>query len=102
MECKANNFQEYRFKIEVPLIVDMKDTVETKSLDGDGSRNATLKPNTLFRPIISRAAAQYQIDPDLVRAIIFAESGYNPKAVSKKRRHGAYATYARNGKGHGC
>ena len=83
--CGANTFQEYRCKIEVPLNVGMKiDTVETESLVDDRSRNVTSKPNALFRPIISRAAAQYQIDPDLVRAIIFAESGYNPKAVSKK------------------
>ncbi len=38
----------------------------------------------LFHPIIDRAAAQYQVDPALVRAIIFAESGYNPSAVSKR------------------
>jgi membrane-bound lytic murein transglycosylase B len=47
-------------------------------------KTAPLCRSTLFQPIISRAAAQYQVDPALVRAIIFAESGYNPSAVSNK------------------
>jgi soluble lytic murein transglycosylase-like protein len=40
--------------------------------------------SVLFHPIIDRAATQYQVDPALVRAIIFAESGYNPTAVSNR------------------
>jgi hypothetical protein len=40
--------------------------------------------STLLNPVIMRAADQYQVDPALVRAIIFAESGYNPTAVSKR------------------
>jgi soluble lytic murein transglycosylase-like protein len=34
--------------------------------------------------IIRKAAKRYQVDPSLIRAIIMAESSYNPKAVSKK------------------
>ena len=41
-----------------------------------------------FHPIILQAANRHQIDPDLVRAIIMAESGYNPKAISKKGARG--------------
>ena len=37
-----------------------------------------------FQPIVSRAAHQYGIDPALVQAIIFAESAFDPNAVSKK------------------
>jgi len=44
----------------------------------------SLRRSTLLSPIIRRAAAQYEVDPALVRAIIFAESGYNPYAVSKR------------------
>jgi hypothetical protein len=47
-------------------------------------KKASLSRSALFQPIISRAAAEYQVDPALVRAIIFAESGYNPSAVSNK------------------
>jgi soluble lytic murein transglycosylase-like protein len=41
-----------------------------------------------YQPIIVRAARQYSIDPALVQAIIFAESAYNPNAVSKKGAKG--------------
>ena len=38
----------------------------------------------LFHPIILEAAGQYQVQPALIKAIIMAESGYNPLAISKK------------------
>lgn len=38
----------------------------------------------LYDPIIAKAANQYNVDPAMVKAIILAESGYNPNAVSKK------------------
>jgi len=47
-------------------------------------KDASMSRSALLNPIINRAAAQYQVDPALVRAIIFAESGYNPAAVSKR------------------
>ena len=37
-----------------------------------------------FYPIILQAASKYKVDPALVKAIIKAESGYNPMAVSRK------------------
>jgi hypothetical protein len=42
----------------------------------------------LFDSIIHEAASRYEVDPDLVKAIIMAESSYNPKAVSKKGAKG--------------
>lgn len=41
-----------------------------------------------FHGIIMEVAERYEVDPDLVRAIIFAESGYNPRATSKKGARG--------------
>jgi hypothetical protein len=41
-----------------------------------------------FHGIIIQAAGRYEVDPHLIRAIIFAESGYNPKAKSKKGARG--------------
>ena len=38
----------------------------------------------LYHSIIIEAANRYQVDPAIVKAIIMAESSYNPKAVSKK------------------
>lgn len=46
------------------------------------------KKERLFHPIILQEASRHNIDPDLVKAIIMAESGYNPNAVSKKGAKG--------------
>jgi hypothetical protein len=37
-----------------------------------------------FEPIIDSCARQYGVDKSLVKAVIHAESGYDPKAVSRK------------------
>lgn len=37
-----------------------------------------------YHPIILAASLRYRVDPALVKAIIMAESGYNPTAISKK------------------
>ena len=42
------------------------------------------KRELIFQPIILEAASRYNIDPALIKAIIMAESGYNPMAISKK------------------
>ena len=41
-----------------------------------------------IRAIISRHAATFRLEEALVRAVIKAESGYNPRAVSKKGAQG--------------
>ncbi|WP_197910343.1 lytic transglycosylase domain-containing protein [Desulfosarcina ovata] len=41
-----------------------------------------------FHGIITQVAGRYEVDPSLVRAIIFAESGYNPRARSEKGARG--------------
>lgn len=46
------------------------------------------KKEHLFHPIILQAASRHDVDPALVKAIIMAESGYNPNAISKKGAKG--------------
>ena len=41
---------------------------------------------TAYVELVNQAAKQYKVDPALVRAVIHAESSFNPKATSK---HGA-------------
>ena len=41
------------------------------------------EPEQRFQPIIIQAANRFQVDPALVKAIIMAESGYDPRAISK-------------------
>jgi len=46
------------------------------------------RKESLYHPIIVRAAKRHGVDPALVKAIIMAESGYNARAVSKKGASG--------------
>jgi hypothetical protein len=46
------------------------------------------KPAHPFEGIIHKAAERYEVDPALVKAIIMAESSYNPRAVSRKGARG--------------
>lgn len=45
-------------------------------------------PEKQFDSLILKAAHQYGIDPALVKAVIKAESGYDPKAVSRQGAKG--------------
>jgi soluble lytic murein transglycosylase-like protein len=38
----------------------------------------------LYQPIIQKVAHHYEVDPALVKAIIMAESAYDPRAVSQR------------------
>ena len=46
------------------------------------------KKDERFHPIIKEAAFHHEVDPALVKAIIMAESSYNPRAISKKGAKG--------------
>jgi soluble lytic murein transglycosylase-like protein len=50
--------------------------------------NRSIRGEKSFSPIIQNAASRHDIDPALVKAIIMAESDYNPRAVSKKGAKG--------------
>jgi len=46
------------------------------------------KKERSFHLIIIQTAIRYQVEPALVKAIIMAESGYNPRAISNKGAKG--------------
>ncbi len=46
------------------------------------------KKHYLYQSIIHKAANRHKVDPALVKAIIMAESSYNPKAISKRGAKG--------------
>jgi len=62
--------------------------------DGPGRPNmtttsyGTIRDSTAYDHLISECAEKYEIDFALVKAIIRAESGFNPHAVSKKGAKG--------------
>ncbi|MBW1782910.1 MAG: lytic transglycosylase domain-containing protein [Deltaproteobacteria bacterium] len=47
-----------------------------------------IKRSEPFHPIIVKAASRFEVDPALVKAVIMAESGYNPQAVSSQGAKG--------------
>lgn len=55
---------------------------------GNGRGVRAVRPPAEVDAIVERAAAAYQVDKALVRAIIQAESGYNPYAISAKGARG--------------
>jgi soluble lytic murein transglycosylase-like protein len=66
-----------------------------KVISNEGSRGSNLQwlasrhdRRTKFDPIIERYAAQYGVDPTLVRAVIQVESNFNPGCVSNKGARG--------------
>ena len=63
----------YKFKI-----------ADTGTIPRKIQSNKPSKREHIFQPIILAAAHRYSVDPALVKAVIMAESGYNPVAVSKK------------------
>ncbi|MDJ0783687.1 MAG: lytic transglycosylase domain-containing protein [Desulfosarcinaceae bacterium] len=46
------------------------------------------KPDPPFHQLILQAASAHNVEPALIRAVILAESNYNPKAVSKRGARG--------------
>ena len=79
---------------EMPVVSEAKPSGSFPKKDSDTSSENTSssargrKTAFLFQPIILQTAKRYRIDPALIRAIIMAESGYNPKAVSETGAQG--------------
>jgi len=67
-----------RTKIRKPLI-----TLSSRRRGSRAKMSHSMKKNRQrFAGIIQQAANKYKVDPDLLHAIIRAESAYNPNAVS--------------------
>ena len=74
------------YEASVPETAPDLDAVEKK--DSPPFSERSIKGERSFHPIIQRAALRYDIYPDLVKAIIMAESEYNPNAISVKGAKG--------------
>ena len=60
--------------------------------------DAKADPEDAFNPIILEAANRYCVEPAIIKAIIKAESGYNPKAVSHRGARGLMQLMPRTAK----
>lgn len=61
------------------------DEIEPNPLPEDSPiTNFSRKKEHSLHPIIVQVADSHEIDPALIKAIIMAESGYNPRAISKR------------------
>ena len=61
-----------------------KQGITTACLTSNQLPLKTAKRESIFQSIILEASKRHKIDPDLVKAIIMVESGYDPMAISKK------------------
>ncbi|GAC1329091.1 MAG: lytic transglycosylase domain-containing protein [Steroidobacteraceae bacterium] len=59
-------------------------TPGAKTESGDAYNPALLARASQYDLIIEKAAAHYSLEPNLLRAVIVVESGFNARAVSKK------------------
>jgi hypothetical protein len=74
-----------------PMVSVTPDLTEAPSDLKPENRSSTAPAETkdqLFNQIIIEVAGRYELDPALIKAIIMAESGNNPKAVSKRGAKG--------------
>jgi len=72
----------YDFKPTIPLY-DVKEELENVTVPPK-----ITKPDQVFDPIIVEAASRHNLDPALIKAVIMAESGFKPRAVSKRGARG--------------
>lgn len=77
---------------DVPAIdrsTDTKAVSEQSAIqDGEAPQPEPAAPDLPFEEHIRQAAQTYHVDPALIRAIIMAESSYNPRAVSHRGAQG--------------
>ena len=71
---------------EVPIVQARNDLAP--SVEPQAAPQRKEVPQSPFEQIINQAATTHQVDPALIKAIIMAESRYNPKAVSKRGARG--------------
>jgi len=77
----SDEAQNSQYKLIIKSLIRPK----KKSKQAGRKASAVMRKNKkLFSQIISSAAAKHRLDPQLLHAVIRAESAYNPKAVSHK------------------
>lgn len=73
---------------EAPMFGTSPETTEAMATIPSDPDESLLDKRVPFHGIIVQVADRYEVDPHLIRAMILAESGYNPRAKSKKGARG--------------
>ena len=76
------------FIIGTALLLIIPGIFQNYNLSQVSEEPVSVSPNVRFHAIIQEASDLYQVEPELIRAIIMAESSNNPRAVSKKGARG--------------
>ncbi|MEJ2638855.1 MAG: transglycosylase SLT domain-containing protein [Desulfosarcinaceae bacterium] len=63
-------------------------TEETPPLEKGEPESEPQQPEPPFHSLILQAAMAHDVEPALIKAVILAESNYNPKAISKRGARG--------------
>jgi len=66
----------------------MRDLKKDRKLRTNFRLGALCRNPAEFEPIVKSVASEYGVDKNLVKAVIHAESGYNPNAVSPRGAQG--------------
>jgi soluble lytic murein transglycosylase-like protein len=66
----------------------IRDSKDDPGVPGSSTGTAYIKDSTSYDPLITELSQKYQVDFALIKAIIRAESGFNPIAVSRKGARG--------------
>jgi hypothetical protein len=69
--------------VQADTIATLPEVRQAVEIDTKVPATKKRKAEDVFTPIILKAANHYEVDPAIIKAIIMAESSYNPKAVSK-------------------
>jgi soluble lytic murein transglycosylase-like protein len=79
----------YYSHLHVPNGVTVSTTASSQTTERNPSPYTKAEEtDPLFRSIIQEASDRYDVEPELIQAIIMAESSYNPRAVSKRGARG--------------
>jgi soluble lytic murein transglycosylase-like protein len=88
----------YSATFESPFEPDIRDLREFEPERERSASNEEQVSKDPYMPIILAAANQYKVDPAIIRAIIMAESSYNPKAISSRGARGLMQLMPRTAK----
>lgn len=64
------------------------EVIKAPGTKSDGVSGSSKARREEFRTLIETAAAKVRLQPDLLHAVILAESGYNPRAISRAGAQG--------------